>query len=519
MRLNWDNYPVKKVSNADVTLNLKKLEQWFEIVAEHRKMLQALGSEFVYAKRWQSDGKRYGTALVRFSGQIENTFGITREVLFFYSEFIDLQTRTYNKAKAEIRQLNNSGKRTVTEDLFFLHAPDRRLSEKLTDWNKKGSALAIPLSNNDIHDSISIIELLKQNIYVRDLFYETKSVGGSEFFGREKAVQELESDITEKRVSGIFGLRKMGKTSLLKKVRENLPKNAIGVYIDLEDLPPLSEKTAISLCNKIIRSIEKSLPSGSNKITVKDINEYLKSPSIESFGEALNSTIQKFALIDMNLIIQLDEIEYLIPRSKDQFVPEISQIFGILRSAVQENDNFLFTLAGLASEIFEEDYFHGRINPLFAWGTTRWLGPFEKHEADNLARTLGNKMGLQITDSGLSRLYEATGGHAFLYRTLASKASKLVPTSSNKREITGALVLTAIDSWKLEIAGNVKQIFRQLEEYYTMESLLLEILLNEPESFLQCSLDEPQSLNHLIKLGLVFKDEDDYQPNVLLELK
>lgn len=518
MKSSWNNHPVKRVDSIEVTRNLKKLEDRFEIVSVHRKMLSELGSEFVYARSWGQNGKQYGTTLVRFSGQIEKTFGITREVLFFYSEFIDLQTRTFNKAQSEIRLLNNSGKRTVTEDLFFLYAPDRRLSEKLSDWNKNSTVRAIPLSQYNAYDSINIIELLKQNIYVRDLFYETKSVGGNEFFGREKAVQELQSDILEKRVSGIFGLRKMGKTSLLNKIRENLPQDYIGIYIDLEDLPTLSEATALSLCVKIIRGIEKSLPSGKNKISLNGIKEYLVSPSIENFGNTLNLIIQKLASINRRLIIQLDEIEYLIPRSKEQYVPEISQIFGILRSAVQENDNFLFTVAGLASEIFEDDKFHGRINPLFSWGTTRWLGPFEKHEADNLSKTLGNKMGLKITDSGLDKLYEATGGHAFLYRTLASAASKLIPVSSHKREISGSIILQALDDWKLEIAGNVKQIFNQLSDYYPIESLLLDSLLNSPEQFIEDASQEPQAMNHLIKLGLAYRDGTKYYPNVLLEL-
>lgn len=518
MKSTWNNNPVKRVNNIDVNTNLRKLEDWFEIISVHRKMLIELGSEFVYAKRCIKDNKKYGIALVRFSGQIENTFGITREVLFFYSEFVDLQTRTYNKAISEIKSLNNSGKRTVTEDLLFLHSPDKRLAEKLADWNKNSSVRAIPLSQYDTSDSINIIELLKQNIYVRDLFYETKSVGGSDFFGRDKAVQELESDIFEKRVSGIFGLRKMGKTSLLNKIRENLPSNFICIYIDLEDLPALGDTTALSLCSKIIRGIDKSLSSQKNKISVKAIKEFIQNPSVNSFGDTLNSIIQKLASIDNRLIIQLDEIEYLIPSDKNQFVPEISQIFGVLRSAVQENNNFLFTVAGLASEIFEEDSFHGRINPLFSWGTTRWLGPFEKHEADTLARTLSNKMGLEISESGLEKLYEATGGHAFLYRTLASAASKLVPISTHKRQISGSTVLQAIEDWRLEIAGNIKQIFNQLSAYYPLESLLLDSLLNSLVQFLEDSVQEPQALNHLIKLGLIYKDGSNYQPNVLLEL-
>src|SRR3954465_10955307 len=79
----------------------------------------------------------------------------------------------------------------------------------------------------------------------------------------------------------------------------------------------------------------------------------------------------------------------------------IAQFLGVLRSLVQENRNFTFLLSGLTSSIVEEGRLYGRPNPLFSWAKAYFLAPFKRPEADELATSVGSRMGIDIEKGAL----------------------------------------------------------------------------------------------------------------------
>ena len=75
-------------------------------------------------------------------------------------------------------------------------------------------------------------------LYRQDLFARTYPVFGKRFFGRDRILAELKEAIVGARPSGIFGLRKVGKTSLLKECeRRATASGDIVVYVDLLRVP------------------------------------------------------------------------------------------------------------------------------------------------------------------------------------------------------------------------------------------------------------------------------------------
>lgn len=75
-------------------------------------------------------------------------------------------------------------------------------------------------------------------LYRRDLFARTYPVFGKRFFGRDRILAELKDAIVSAKPSGIFGLRKVGKTSLLKECeRRATASGDIVVYVDLLRVP------------------------------------------------------------------------------------------------------------------------------------------------------------------------------------------------------------------------------------------------------------------------------------------
>lgn len=513
----WNASPVKPPTHPDWQFNLDRLKYAFPIAEEHRRILGQLGSQFVFSLQGRMPKfEQCGFGLVRFSGAIEAAFGLTREVFFFYSPHKDLQMRTFHAAKQTMLGLQ----REVTPDMMFVWSPDPRLRAKLDDWSSS-NFLAIPLELPEDGNPLSFITLLRDYVFARDLFYETTPVRGDRFFGRRSLLQSLRLDIRNQRVSGVFGLRKAGKTSVMSELAESLgSEETVFILRDLESLPsPPEDPVPILLRDLVDDLLAKFKGRRADSAALLRLSG---SPTIPEFKRAFQTTLRGLNEDGITVVLMLDEIEYLTPSDRIDIhegdMTSISQFLGMLRSLVQENQNFTFLLSGLTSAIIESGRLYGRPNPLFSWAKANFLTPFERHEADELARSVGQKMGIGIEDKALEALFEATGGHAFLYRHLASKVVKELPLDVFHREIKNPLVLRTLTSWRLEVAGNMQEMLDHVKRYYPDESYLIEILRSEPESFAIVADDAPLALGHLINLGLVQKVDNSYELTPVLQL-
>ena len=513
----WTSGAVRPSRHPDTIRNLQGLKRAFPVVGEHQESLAGLGSQIVYSTSRAPGFEEYGFALVRFSGAIEAAFGFTREVMFFYSPHRDLQIRTFRAAKTVLRGLNSN--REVTPDTIFLHAPDPRLKEKLDDWSS-GGLLAIPLIMSD--GPLPFISLLRDYIFSRDLFYETTPVQGERFFGRRQLLQSLREDIRNQRVAGLFGLRKAGKTSVLSELASNVrsPEHIV-LLRDLESLPSPPEDPVPDLLRELIGDLLTELRErGERTLELANLGS---NPTLNELKTALLATLRRLARSGVDLTLLLDEIEYLTPADRIDIaegdLASVAQLLGVLRSLVQESENFTFVVSGLTSSIIESGRLYGRPNPLFSWAKAYFLSPFERHEADNLALSVGQKMGITIENGALEALFEASGGHAFLYRHLASKVvADELPLDVFHRRMARADVLRATQPWRLQVAGNMREMLDHLKRYYPDESFLLDVLMEEPESFLAVADAEPAALGHLLGLGLVTLEGTAYELTPVLHL-
>lgn len=514
----WQVNPVVEPRSREVLDRIAALEKLFPVAAGHRKMLKALGSQFVYAKTFRApDGKVLGLALARFSGAIESAFGFTREVMFFYAPYRDLQIRTFTWAKEELASLS----RDATPDLVLFHSPDERLTIKLEDWSRLAFT-AIPLDDRLNPDPISLVRLIREHVYARDLFYETTPVRGDRFFGRKTILQELRDDVTHQRVSGLFGLRKSGKTSILLQLAELLESDtAVPVFVDLEVLPSPPSDPTLPLISELAARMRAELDK--RGIRCRELVPLESDPSIPAFKAALQKLLTRLDDKGVKVTLMLDEIEFLTPADQiDTAEGEFSgvaQVLGILRSLVQSTGNFTFLLSGLTNDILENGRLYGRPNPLFSWAKSRYLGPFARTEAGELATAVGSRMGIEIEAGALDALYDASGGHAYLYRNLASAVVGDLPVDTNRRIMRTSDVLHRLIPWKRSIAGNLDEILGHLGRYYPTEDVLLEILIESPNDFRLLAQSEDKALHHLLSLGLVHESGGQFTPSTLLELK
>lgn len=515
--LGWHAGAVRRPDHPDLLAKIRDISVRYPALRAHRRALDRLGSQIVYAN-WCGDKGLTGSAvvLVRFSGAIESAFGFTREAMILYTPHDDLQVRSFQAARREMANL----KRPITPDIFFVWAPDPRLRTKLDDWSQP-SNLAIPLDLMDEEEPIALITLLRDYIYSRDLFYETTPVSGSRFFGRKTLLQSLRDDVHHQRVAGLFGLRKAGKTSVLVQLKEHLEdEGVLTVLMDLESFPSPPDDPTDDIVWDLRRRLQDEFRR--HALRTKELADLPDRPTILELKNAIQTILRRSDSNGRKVVLMLDEIEYLTPADQIDIaegnMPRVAQLLSALRGLVQETDNFVFLLSGLTSAIVEGGRLYGRPNPLFSWAKAYYLGPLEREETDLLATALGSKMGIRIEDGALEALHDASGGHAFLYRNLASATIESLPLDSFRRSISRSIVLHTLGDWTSRIRGNIDEMVQHVARYYPTEAVLLDLLRADPEGFPVLAKDEPVAVRHLLDLGLVRRERGVFELNQLLEL-
>jgi hypothetical protein len=513
----WRAGSRRMTKDPNVLRSVRDLEVSHPLARNHREMLRQLGSQFTYAAPCLVKSADQGqVALISFSQAIESAFGFTQEVMIFYSPYPDLQRRTFEAARSSLRHLP----RQVTPDLILLSSPDPQSRAKLEDWSTNAFR-AIALPPDDIEDPLTLVALLRQHIFARDLYYETTPVSGDRFFGRRPLLQSLRTDIRDGRVAGVFGLRKAGKTSVLSELKRLVDSDsAIFLLRDLESLPSPPDDPIPELIADLRLDFLRAL--GSRSASVEPLRDLPDSPTPGDLRRALQQLLPQVQHQGISVTLALDEIEYLVPADRIDIeegeMPSIAQFLGVLRSLAQENENFTFLVSGLTSALIGSGRLYGRPNPLFSWAKIYFLSPFSKAEADELAQSVGLRMGVRLEPGALDALYEATGGHAFLYRHLASSVVGALPLEVMQRTMTRADVLRAQTPWRREIAGNIQEMENHLRRYYPKEAFLLETLRASPEEFAEFGDSMPSEVGHLLQLGLVEEVDHEFQLTPVLHL-
>ncbi|WP_175473745.1 ATP-binding protein [Curtobacterium sp. MCBA15_013] len=438
-------------------------------------------------------------------------------MMIFFSPHRDLQIRTYQAAVRELKTL----RREVTPDLIFVSSPDPRVRAKLEDWSTP-SLQGIPLGGEEEVTALGLISHIRDYVFTRNLFYETGPVSGDRFFGRRELLQSLRDDILHGRVAGLFGLRKAGKTSVLMQLASDLEgRSIVSVFMDLEAFPsPPDDPTDEILTTLRLSLLEQLRAHG---LRTKELAELPASPSIVEFKVAFQALLKRIEGSGDRILLLLDEIEYLTPADAidvaEGSMPRVAQFLAALRSIAQENSNFTFLLSGLTSAIIESGRLYGRPNPLFSWAKAYYLGPLSLAEASDLAVSVGARMGIELEEKALSALYEASGGHAFLYRNFASTVVQTLPIDVFRRRLTKSIVLSELRDWRARVHGNITEMIAHVTRYYPTESVLLDLLRDDASEFASFEETDPSAVRHLIDLGLVQIEGGEYELNPVLALQ
>ena len=475
--------------------------------------------------------------LGRLGPELEATLSIRGEVLIVFTAFLDFQRRSYNaiigRARQELvnRQEAMFGNARFSPDptVTLLYSPDASARRNVTAWNAEGPRslvavlpeLAGPERVSREEVASAVVEVLAS----RDLYRGRNPVTGNDFFGRSELIQQLTTELRAGRSIGLFGLRRSGKTSVLRELqRRSEPTGVVTVLSDLEgidDLASVVPQLAEDLINALRRQKEQD----------RDIwigSEIEQRPAgFPDLSSRLVRVAEKNRELDF--VVALDEIENL--RRIATTSPESVRTFlGGLRRASQATDNLSLLFTGVTTEFFDQSLLPGNLdNPLFGFVEPHYLRPFTRDETGSLVRDLGSLMMLQWEDDALDAVHHLAGGFPFLVRDLASRVREVAVTGTVPAVRNGAFVVIqaehvsiAHELWKESATDLWQEIVRTLELYHPIMAELVRCTSDEDlREWVNAGGEAKVAASNLLRLGLLGRsDEGSYQrKDVLVALQ
>ncbi len=398
----------------------------------------------------------------------------------------------------------------------ILVSKDSKIENKIRELNKqnKDSRIIVPFTYSEVLISDDFRNNLdfkfRQFFFSRDLFaIESPLKSDAYFFGRNKLVHKLYDKYCQGQNGGLFGLRKIGKTSVLFALERFIyQRNGTTLYTDCQN-PTIHTSRWYELLFKIAQGLDKKYKINSFP-SEQDFSEKSASESLEKYLKNIR-TIRK---TDKILLI-FDEIEHISFKTASsehwKNGSDYNLFWQSLRSISQKNnDLFTFIIAGVNPLCVEAPTVNEIDNPIFGLLKPIYLDFFSSEDVQTMVQNIGAYMGLKFESEVFTDLTDHYGGHPFLIRQVCSIINQ---DASSERPciISKYQVRENMDEYDHKIGHYVELVISVLQTRYPEEYKLLELLAIEGnESFKKRILGIGNIVEHLTGYGVIIEDNQKY---------
>ena len=490
--------------DRDLSRDFERLRTAIPAVTQHRQALKLLGADFRFIRKY-TDGS--WVTLVDPGEGLAGRFGLTRDMMLIYSPDHELQPSILPMAQ---RRRDDVPRNFSAEDHFVLVASvDAHSAQKLRAWAQSEPMLGIYLPPSGQPEAIarSLAAEMQRTLASRNLYDETLPVTGPDFFGRRTELTNLQEELRQGKVCGVFGLRKTGKTSLVKELGRRFvagSSDRIFVLRDLESLPQQGGRLRIELVQDLRQGLLEAFRS--KQVRRGDLADLELDASVGDFKRALATSLNDCARREIQVVLALDEIESLLGDAETLRTgsrPEVPEMLGALRSLVQEHSIFNVVLSGITSAIIHRGELYGTENPLFNWARSYYVHPMSKVEINGLTTDVGRRMGVHWSADGLDQMYRTGIGDVFLHRTLAAVVVGALDQEMFPMHVSSGDVSAVQRKWRRGVAERLGQMFASFERHYPTEASLLRLVAAGDADWASLEVDYPVEVGRLIDLALV----------------
>lgn len=441
-------------------------------------------------------------------------YGFDRHVLLAYSPYEDFE-RGRVKHIVDIFSLPHAKDRLETH-CFLLISRDEEIVDKIATYNSQSpqGPFGVAFTETEIGANLGnpwyIRSRLSQVLYARDPFdVQLPLKAESQFFGRGVFVQELRDRFLRGENTGLFGLRRTGKTSVLLKLGRDIEAARQGafVYIDAEDPSVYTQRWwgALVRIGNLVRQRFALGDTPADPDTLgPNSSMWLRSTLQEAF--ARHPDVPR-------LLVAIDEIENLLPGTsaaahwQEDFLP----MWRAIRSIQVDNRRLGLVVSGVNGRVFEQSQVGRYDNPLLGFMAERYLPPFAEAEVRQMVRKLGRYIGLHFSEEAYRYLSRNYGGFPLLIRMACSWHHQKAVQQGLQRpfEISVSDMEGVRADRDASVGSLAEHILNVLRRWYEFEYEALVLLAQgHTTDFSDIEQSARGEVGHLRKYGLVVDGDE-----------
>lgn len=468
---------------------------------QERDLITPFSLEFdvTWAARRTAYRTHYSVYLLRPEDDISRIFGFNLEIALFVFDYDPMEARTIQAINQALQESPLAGR--ADPSIYIVLGRGERTNEWVANYALRNpdprTAVALSFSKvKTINNRFELRNTLSEILFRRDLFDDRLPIDNDLFFfGRGNVISKLRDQVRKGQNTGLFGLRKTGKTSILYKLRRDAHdlKYAQVVYLDCKN-PVIRKKTARELIDYITRDVAEK--SGIALSRLKKGDEY------ERFTEVVRlSTKSK------SLCLIFDEVEYISPVAKldKHWHLDFLDLWQLIWSTQSVYSGLCFVIGGVNAGVCELPTYHGVQNPLFSIVNIDYLKGFDSASLSRMLTFFGSQMGLHFKPDAIGALEEHYGGHPLLTRLACSMIHTDHEKSQTARpfSINGDDIRAALPDCDTKIAAYCTHIVSELKEFYPDEyEVLMMASVGQKSEFIEYGHDS-ELTKHLLSYGIL----------------
>lgn len=487
---------------------------------EERQIINRLSSEWYLTssgKHLKMAASEYDYFLMKPTSVFHEMFNLDRELICVFSPYENFEPRTLDAFTIAQSDISEMRAETVCKVLI---SKDPDIESKIAMLLKTDpeQPIIIPFTYEELggaFDSFFIRNRFRKHFYTRDLFnFLSPLKSDLYFFGRSELIHEIINRHRSNEHTGLFGLRKSGKTSIIYAVERTL-KTTGDRYVTVDcESPSIHQLRWYELLEKLVFLYQKAIGS---KIKIDTNDRYTAKLAAESFeNDLIKISMSKKK---KSTLFIFDEIERITPGTASSkhwsLDSDFIYFWQTLRGFYQRNqDVYTYMLVGTNPNCVEQAVLVGHENPIFASIPCQYVPIFSVEQVRDMVRKLGRYIGLKFDEVIYSKLADDFGGHPFLIRQACSVIHE--QCQGDRPVLVDKPLYNKVKKQFLgQSSDYLDMIIQVLKDWYPDEFEMLKYLANEDvETFNEFAEDNLTFTKHLIGYGLLQRSNNGYAFNI-----
>ena len=484
---------------------------------EIQQILRVLRREFFLTNNGSKISLGYSSEyefiIVEPTSIYEDSFNLNKEIVIVFSPYTSLQSRTLDV-------FENVSKRfpplRLEKICGILISKDINIEDSLLNLTKSEpeSQIIIPFRYDELQGDIDryfITNRFRQYFYSRDLFaFESPLKKDLYFFGRNDLIQTIVNRYKSGENSGLFGLRKTGKTSVIYGIERSLNREGVTpIVIDCQNTS-FNQRRWYEALYYVCKETKNKLDLKIKLPPESDFNEKNASIHAETFFRRCKRKVT------WTLFFIFDEIENISritsPAIHWSQETDFVLFWQTLRSIFQRGEHLIsYLIVGTNPSCIEASKIEKIDNPIFNHFTPLYIPGFDVKDTREMVNRLGSGMGLKFDETVYAKLTEDFGGHPFLIRHVCSLLSKDLQEYNRPIKVDRQLYKKAKTKFVQNHSNYLDMILGVLKGFYPDEFEMLTMLATDDiKTFNEFAEMHHSFTEHLLGYGLIQKNTTGY---------